>query len=234
MEAQEKPKAQEEESTRETQKKTKKKNNDRFKWWQALLILIITLGVSTTSAYFISDKYLWSDIDQNQLKERLDHAKSTVDQKPNDSQARVELGYSYFLNGDNDESIKQLKLALDLDKKDYNAYLNLSIVYNDEKSYDNALKYAIKATDLSPRDYKGHLLKGMSYRNLKMYKEASESLFEADKLMPGNTDIIFESGKVAEAQGKKAAAEEIYKEALSYDPLYKPALEALDRLSAKK
>jgi tetratricopeptide (TPR) repeat protein len=234
MEAQQKPKAQEEETTRETQKKTKKKKNDRFKWWQALLILIVTIGVSVTAAYLISDKYLWSDVDQNQLKERLDHAKAVADQKPNDPQARVELGYAFFLNNDNDEAIKEFKLALDLDKKNYNAYLNLAIVYKDEKRYDDALKNAVKATDLSPRDYKGHLLKGIAYRNLKMYKEASETLAQADKLMPGNTDIIFESGRVAESQGKKDAAEEIYKEALSYDPLYKPALEALDRLSAKK
>ena len=232
MEAQQRPKSQEEETTRETKKN--KKKNDRFKWWQALLILLLTLGISVTTAYIISDKYLWSNVDQNQLKDRLEYAKADVDKKPNDPQARVELGYSYFLNGDNDEAIKQLKVALDLDKKNYNAYLNLSIVYNDEKSYDNALKNAIKATELSPRDYKGHLLKGMSYRNLKLYKEASKSLSEADKLMPGNTDIIYESGKVAEDQGKKEAAEEIYKEALSYDPLYKPALAAHDRLSAKK
>jgi tetratricopeptide (TPR) repeat protein len=230
MEAQQKLNAQEQETTRETKKK---KKNDRFKWWQALLILLITLGVSITAGYMISDRYLWSDVDQNQLKDRLTHAKAAVEQKPNDSQARVELGYAYFLNNDNKEAIKELKVALDLDKKDYNAYLNLGIVYNDEKRYDDALKNAIKATDLSPRDYKGHLLKGIAYRNLKMYKEASESLSQADKLMPGNTDIIFESGRVAEAQGKKDAAEEIYKEALSYDPLYKPALEALDRLSSK-
>lgn len=233
MEAQQKPNAQEQETTRET-KKNKKEKNDRFKWWQGLLILLITLGVSVTAAYIISDKYLWSDVDQNQLKERLEHAKVGVDQKPNDPQSRVELGYAYFLNDDNDEAIKQLKVAIDLDKNDYNAYLNLGIVYNDEKRYDDALKNAIKATELSPRDYKGYLLKGMAYRNLKMYTEASETLAKADKLMPGNTDIIFESGRVAEAQGKKDAAEEIYKEALSYDPLYKPALDALDRLSAKK
>lgn len=217
-----------------TKESTKKKKNDRFKWWQGLLILLLTLGISVTAAYMISDKYLWSKVDRSQLKDRLDHAKAAVDQKPNDPQAHIDLGYAYFLNDANDEAIKQYKLALDLDKKDYNAYLNLSIVYNEEKQYDNALKYSVKAAELSPRDYKGHLMKGMSYRNLKMYKEASEALAQADKLMPGNTDIIFESGRVAEAQGKLDAAEDIYKDALKYDPLYKPALEALDRLSSKK
>jgi tetratricopeptide (TPR) repeat protein len=233
MKAQQKPNNQEEVS-KELPEENKKNKNDRFKWWQSLLILLITLVISVTAAYMISNKYLWSNVDQNQIKVRLDHAKATVNQKPNDSQARVELGYSYFLNNNNDQAIKELKLAIDLDKNDYNAYLNLGIVYNDEKRYDDALKNAIKATELSPRDYKGYLLKGMAYRNLKMYTEASESLTQADKLMPGNTDIIFESGRVAEDQGKKQAAEEIYKEALSYDPLYKPALKALDRLSSKK
>ena len=34
-------------------------------------------------------------------------------------------------------------------------------------------------------------------------------------------------------QGKKKEAEKIYKEALSYDPTFKPALDALDRLNSK-
>jgi tetratricopeptide (TPR) repeat protein len=228
MEAQQKPHI-----PQEAIDTTEKKKNDRVKWWQGLLILVVTLGISISAAYMISDKFLWSDIDQNQLKQRLDHAKSEVDSKPNDPKARVDLGYAYFLNEDNEDAIKQYKVALDLDENDYNAHLNLGIVYNDEKRFDDALQSAMKASELSPRDYKGHLLKGIAYRNLKMYKDASEALTQADKLMPGNTDIIYEVGMVAEAQGKKDAAEEIYKQALSFDPLYKPALEALDRIASK-
>ncbi len=111
--------------------------------------------------------------------------------------------------------------------------LILGLVYNDEKRYDDALKQSKKAVELAPRDYKGHLLEGMVYRKLKMYTEALASLQEADKLMPVNNDIIFEIGRVAEDQGNMQDAEELYKKALSYDPLYKPASEALTRIAAK-
>jgi cytochrome c-type biogenesis protein CcmH/NrfG len=92
---------------------------------------------------------------------------------------------------------------------------------------------AIKAVKISPRDYKGQLLKGRSYRQLKMYDKATAALQEAYRLKNGNTDIIYETGLVAEAQGKKTEAEQLFKEALSFDPTYKPALNALDKLNAK-
>ena len=214
-------------------KKEKKPKKEKFNWWQTLLILFLTLGISVGAGYFISDKYFWSDIDQNQLKKQFEHYKDQVDAQPNDPQHRVNLGYSYFLLGKNDEAIKQFQVALDLDKNYYDAYLNLGIVYNDEERLDETLKMATKAAEIAPRDYKSQLLTGTAYRKLKMYDEAIETLSKANELMPGNTDIITELGKVAEDQGDIKNAEELFKEALNYDPLYKPAIEGLDRVAAK-
>jgi tetratricopeptide (TPR) repeat protein len=213
--------------------KEKKPNKDRFNWWQTLIILFLTLGISVGAGYFISDKYFWSDFDQNQLKKQFEHYKNQVDAQPNDPQHRVNLGYSYFLLGKNEEAVKQFKVALDLDKNFYDAYLNLGIVYLDEERLDEGLKMATKASEIAPRDYKSQLLKGTAYRKLKMFDESLETLSKANELMPGNTDIITELGKVAEDQGDKMNAEELFKEALNYDPLYKPALEGLDRVAAK-
>lgn len=213
---------------------SKPKKNDRFTWWQSLLILVLTLGICITAGYYISDKYFWKDTDAMQIAERIKYYKDQVDQKPNDPKNRVQLGYSYFLKGDNDEAIKQYEVAKDLDKNYFDAYLNLSIVYDKENQTDNALEMASKAVKISPKDYKGYVLQGRSYRKLKMFDKANASLEEASKLMPANTDIIYEIGHVAEAQGNKKDAEQIYKEALSYDPLYKPALKGLERLTAKK
>jgi tetratricopeptide (TPR) repeat protein len=214
-------------------KKEKKSKKEKFNWWQTLLILFMTLGISVGAGYFISDKYFWSDFDQNQLKKQFEHYKNQVDAQPNDPQHRVNLGYSYFLLGKNEEAIKQFKVALDLDKNFYDAYLNLGIVYLEEERLDEGLKMASKASEIAPRDYKSQLLKGTAYRKLKMYDESLETLSKANELMPGNTDIITELGKVAEDQGDKKNAEELFKEALNYDPLYKPALEGLDRVAAK-
>lgn len=228
---------QEKQPTQETEqsqgKKVKKAESGRFTWWQSLLILSLTLVVSVGTAYYISDKYFWSDFDENRINEQIAFHKEKVDADPNNSNNRVNLGYSYFLKGKNDDAIKQLKLAIDLDKNNFNAYLNLGIVYNDEERYDDAIKMAEKAAKLSPRDYKGHLLKGQIYRKMKMPKEAMESLNVANKLMPSNTDIMYEIGHLLEDDGDFKGAEDIYKEALNFDPLYKPALEGLERVASK-
>ena len=225
--------AQEQHPTTEPEKKQKKVKKDRFTWWQSLLLLIGTLAICLTAGYYISDRFLWEKSDSAQITEQINYYKEEVNRKPNDPEIRVQLGYSYFLKKDYKEAIKQYQTAVSLDKKYYDAYLNLSIVYDKQGDHDKALQYAQKSIKISPLDYKGHLLKGKSYRELKMYKEAKAALDEAYRLKPGNVDTLFEIGKVAEAQGDKKEAEAIYKETLSFDPLFKPALKALDNIASK-
>jgi tetratricopeptide (TPR) repeat protein len=208
------------------------KTSGQFTKLQGFAMIIGTLIISLVAGYFISDKYLWKE-DQTRLAQQLDYYKEQVSKQPNDSMHRVNLGYTYHLLGKNDDAVKQLLKAVDLDRKNVSAYFNLGLVYNDQKRFDDALKQASKAVELAPRDFKGHLLQGMVYRQLKKYDKAEASLNEANKLMPANTDIIFEIGKVAEDQGKLKDAEALYKEALSYDPMYKPAATALEELAKK-
>lgn len=214
-------------------KKSEKVKKDRFSWWQSLIFLVATLAICLSAGYYASAKYLWNN-NSDLLEKQLAYNKAQVDQKPNDAALRVQLGYTYFLKGDTDNAIKQYLVAKDLDKNNYDAYLNLSIAYDQQNRTDDSLKMAVQAVKISPRDYKGQLLEGRNYRKLKMYKEATNALSEAIRLKPGNTDTLYEVGLVAEAQGKKKDAEQIYKETLSYDPTYKPALDALDRLTKNK
>jgi tetratricopeptide (TPR) repeat protein len=232
MESQVQPNAQEPVNVPKEKELVKKTKKDRLSWWQSLIIIVVTLAISLSAGYYISQKYLWNKQD-DQIAKQLDYYKAEIDQKPNDPKLRIQLGYTYFLKGDINSAIKEYQTAKNLDKSNFDAYLNLSIAYDTQKRTDESLQMAVKAAKLSPRDYKGHLLKGRAYRKLKMYKEASESLQEAIRLKPGNTDILYEVGLVAEGQGKKKEAEQIYKETLTYDPTFKPALNALDRLNSK-
>jgi tetratricopeptide (TPR) repeat protein len=218
------------ENTRENLVKTKKNTINKL---PAFLIILATLVVCLVGGYFISEKYLWPSADEQHLKDQLDYYKGLVNNKPNDPENRVNLGYTNYLIGDNEEAIKQLKLAIDLDQKYFGAYFNLGLVYISEKRYNDALTQAQKTVELQPKNFKGLLLSGMAYRNLKMYKESLKSLEEALTLMPANNDIIVEIAKVSEDQGKYDEAEKLYKEALNYDPLFKPASEGLKRIAAK-
>jgi tetratricopeptide (TPR) repeat protein len=228
MQAQEIQNAQEPANREEKQKQKK----DRFTWWQSLIVIVATLIICIAAGYFISTKYLLKN-ENDQLTKQLDYYKAQVDKKPNNANLRVQLGYSYFLTGDDDSAIKELNTAKSLDKNSYGAFLNLSIVYDKENQTDDALQNAIKAEKLSPNDYKPLLLEGRSYRKLKMYKKATEALQKANQFKPDNTDITYEAGLVALDQGKKKDAESIFKQVLSFDPTFKPALDQLDKLQSK-
>lgn len=212
-----------------TEKLQEKK--DRFTWWQSLIILAATLIICLVAGYLISSKYFWNQNDQ--LTKQFNYYKAQVDSKPNDANLRVQLGYTYFLKGDDQNAINQFNTAKSLDKNNYSAFLNLAIAYDKEGQSDNALQAAQSAVKLSPNDYKPLLLEARSYRKLKMYKQAMDALQKADQYKPDNDDITFEAGLVAEDQGKKSQAESIFKEVLSYDPTYKPALQELDKLQGK-
>jgi len=215
----------------ETREKAQVEKNKYFTKLQAYSLIIGTLLISLVAGYFISDKFFWSNIDKNRLNDQLAYYKQMVDSDPSNPKHLVDLGYTYFLKGDNEKAIKEYFAALNLDDNYYSAYLNLGIVYNDEERLDDALLQSQRAIEISPRDYKGFLLQGSIYRKLKMYDEAIKSLEEANILMATNTDIIYEIGRVMEDQGNLSEAEEIYKDALNYDPLYKPAVEGLERIA---
>jgi tetratricopeptide (TPR) repeat protein len=216
-----------------SQRNQSKEKNKHFTKLQALILILSTLIVSIVGGYFISEKYLWSNTDQNRINEQLEYYKGLVDSQPNNAEHRVNLGYTYFLKKDNSEAIKQLKIATDLDNKYFGAYFNLGLVYLKEERFNDAIKQAQKTVELGPRNFKAHLLSGMTYRELKMYDEANASLKEALTLVPTNTDTITEIGRVAEDQKNFEDAEKFFKEALSYDPLYKPAAEGLERIAEK-
>jgi len=218
------------EPTERTDFQNKKKN---FTKLQATLLIVATLIVSLVAGYFISDKYVWPNQEEARILEQIDYYKGLVDKKPNDPGHRVNLGYSYFIYGDNENAIKQLLVATNLDNKNFGAYFNLGLVYNAEKRYDDAGRMAQKAEALGPKNFQAHLLSGMVYRNLKQYDKALESLKKSLELMPTNTDSITEIARVYEDQKKFEEAEKFYKEALSYDPLYKPASKGLERVDSK-
>lgn len=213
--------------------KRKKSKKDSFTLFQGLLLVMLTLIISAIGWYAVGKYYFWNDIDMKRLNSQLEFLEQKVRSEPNNPKIRVELGYTYSLKGKNEQALKELNQALVLDSRNFDAFYNIGLVLLKEKRYNDALANFQQAVEISPRDYKGHLQKGIAYRNLGMYNDASEALKQANKLLPGNADIIYEVGRVAEAQGQIDAAIEIYKEALSYDPLFKDAVTALERVEKK-
>lgn len=210
-----------------------KSKNEYFTFLQASLLILLTLVISAGGWYAAGKYYFWTGLDMRRINQQLEYLQKKVQAEPKNLENRVGLGYTYFLKGDNRQAIKELKQVIEMDKNYYDAYYNLGLVYGNEERLDEALEIFQKAVELAPRDYKAHLQKGIVYRKMKMYKEAIDSLAVANKLVPRNADIIYQIGMVAEAKGDQQTAIGIYKDALSYDPLYREAAEALQRLQKK-
>ena len=213
-----------------TKPKREKKPPGHFTKFQSIMLILLTLIV-TAGGWFLAGKYyFWQTLDMKRVDAQLTYYQQQVKAQPNNVQNIINLGYTYYLLGKNDQAVAQFNQALAIDKKSFDAYYNLGLVFNDSNRLDDALEMFQKAVELSPRDYKGHMEKGIVYRKMKMFKDALKELDQANKLNPARADIIYNIGMVAEDQGNKALAAQIYKDALSYDPLYKDAVTALSRV----
>ena len=221
--------------TNETKMETKtkaEKKPGQFSKFTSIFLILITLIVSAGGWYLAGKYYFWNqlNLDQKRIQSQLTFYEGQVKAQPNNTQNLVNLGYTYFLLGQNDKAVAEYNQVLAIDKKNFDAYYNLGLVYSDSNRLDDALEMFQKSVEISPRDYKGHLQKGIIYRKLKMFKDATNELDQANKLNPARADIIYEIGMLAEAQGFKDQAAQIYKDALNYDPLYKDAITALQRV----
>lgn len=219
-----------EEVTVEVNEKSEKAKPKTYTVFQTILLLILTLAITSGGGIALGNYYFWNDLDMKRVNEQLEHYKELVRVDPANLENRIILGYSHYLKGDNNDAIKEYLYVLDQDENYFDAHYNLGLVYLEEERYDHALSSFNRVVEIAPKDFKGHVQKGITYRHLKMYNEALASLNEANTLNPGNSDIIYQIGVVAEDQGDFDTAVSIYKDAAEFDPLFKDAAEALDRL----
>lgn len=216
-----------------TPKKAPKAKNGSFSKFQASIMILLTLIVSVGGWYAVGKYFVWTDLDMKRVNEQLAYLQQKVQADPSNAQNRIELGYTYSLKGQNEQAMKEFNQVLILEPKNFDALYNIGLLQLKEERYNEALLNFQKAAELSPRDYKVHLQLGITYRNLAMYDEAQKSLNKANTLNPTSVEIIYQTGRIAEDQGDTQAAIEIYKEALTFDPLYKDAVESLERLEKK-
>lgn len=214
----------------ETQSKNPPKT---FSITQTILLFILAIMITSGGGYALGHFYFWNDIDMKRVNEQLSFYQERVRVDPTNLEYRIILGYTHYLKGSNNDAIREFMYVLSEDEGYYDAHYNLGLVYLDEKRYSEALSSFNRTIQIAPRDFKGYVKMGVAYRGLGMYEEALDVLNTANQLNRTNSDIVYQIGAVAEAMGDYQEATEIYKDALQFDPLFQPALEALERLEAK-
>ncbi len=188
-------------------------------------VLFAVIGISAGKFFF------WNNYDKTSKIEREFVAnQERVKADPNNPLNHVQLGWSYFLKGDNERAIGEYKKALAIDPKNYNAQYNMGLAYLQNQQYDRAVTCLKDAIQIVPNAFGPHLNLGISYVKLEKYEDALKELSLAYKSNPGSPETFYWKGTAYEKQGKLDLAFNEYETAINFDPNYKTAKEAYERL----
>jgi len=199
----------------------------RFSWPVALILIFGTMAAVWTTGMTVGNAYFWSGVDIQRLKDQAAYYQQVVMENPNDPQQRVNLGFTYFQLGRDEEALDTYNAALGIDPKFYPAYLNKGYLLVEVGNYDAALEAFQECVKINPTDYRAHLNQGIAFYHLGMYEQALDSISTAQQLNAGGAEIHYYAGKIYEAQNDVQAAIEAYNNALKFDPSYEKAQEAL-------
>lgn len=194
---------------------------------------MITLVGCVVLLFVLSNNFISNGVN-SRVAAQIIFNKKQVDKKPNDPALRVTLGYSYFLDEDYSSAIEQYETALKLSKNHYPAVINLAIVYEAQGKTNKALTQAQKATNIAKSDYRGYEIKGRCLRELKEYDKSITALKKANELNPSSATILYELGQSYEDKKDIENAIVYYKSAVDFNPVYKEALEGLNRVKKSK
>lgn len=202
--------------------------------WKVVAALTLCAVILTGIGNFVGYRYFWTDQDIKRIEKEIAYYQQLVDAEPMEPEHRVSLGFMLLRLGDFSRALIQMNAAIEIDKNYMPAYLNAGYVYQAMELWDEALEQFQKVTELAPEDYRGFFNIGVCYTYLGMYEEALNMYATAKMLRPGASDVAYHAGLTYERMGATAAAIEEYEEALTFNPKYREAQDAINRLTGSK
>lgn len=199
--------------------------------WRVIVNLLLIVALTSSTASFVGNRYVWSDQDTRRINKEIAYYQELVEAEPLDAEHRVNLGYTLLRKGDYDKALVQLNTAMGIDEHYMPAYLNAGYVYQAMELWDEALEMFHKVTELAPEDYRGFFNMGICFTQIGKYEDALDMYFTAKVLRPGASDVAYHTAVTYEKMGSIEAAIEEYQEALSFNPKFTEAQQALDRLN---
>jgi putative PEP-CTERM system TPR-repeat lipoprotein len=167
-----------------------------------------------------------------------DHAKAVemmqteIMNNPTNLALRVELSRFYLLKGD---KTKAMESARDIIRKNPDSpagYLALAMVYESSNKVDKAIEALRSASKIKNPGL--NIMLGNLYIREKNYTAALDQYSQAEKMIPGSDQVLFQKGSVLYAMGKKKDAVDEYQKVLRLSPNHTMALNNLAYLYAEE
>lgn len=206
--------------------------------WQRRAPAGLALGLlvaATLAFYFVFSEvgqaFFWNAYDTRPPQERAyEAALKRVNENPESADAHTSLGWALFQKGQYNEALAEYKRAIDIEPKHFRAQYDLGLAYAKVEKWDRAIDQFQTAVQINPNNFQPHYDLALAYESTGKLDEAGKELDLAYKLNPGSVDIIYVMGRVYEKQGDRSKAIFQYQSALSLDPNYSKAREALAKM----
>lgn len=198
--------------------------------WRVLVNLVLIVVLTSGTAAFLGGRFFGAEQDLKRMNKEISYYQQLVEAEPLEPEHRVNLGYTLLRKGDYEKALVQFNTVVDIDENYMPAYLNMGYAYQAMELWDEALENFQKVTELAPDDYRGFFNKGVCFTNIGKYEDALDMYFTAKLLRHAASDVAFYTALTYEKMGAIEAAIEEYEEALSFNPKYTEAQQAIDRL----
>ncbi len=130
---------------------------------------------------------------------------------------RIKGAITAIQNGENalrkkkfGEAEEQLQRALKIAPNDYTALVVTAKSRLLRKKYAEAERYAMRAVGVYPEEAQAHIIAAVSSIETGRYEQALTQLSEYDRLLPGNPQILFFTGRAQEGRRRREEAARAY------------------------
>jgi eukaryotic-like serine/threonine-protein kinase len=127
---------------------------------------------------------------------------------PDYAMAHFWYGWTLANMGRSEESIAEMKRALELDSLSLEVNWFLGAVYLFARQYDQAIEQCRRTLELEPNFFAPHSFLGVTYIQKSMYKEGIEELEKAVAISPSNMSLSF-LGYGYAAAGRRPEAQKV-------------------------
>lgn len=164
-----------------------------------------------------------------QTENAINCFRNSVNINPDFFEAHMQLGHIFHLLGDTTALI-YYNNALSLNPSDEMALYNKALFYQSMLDWNNALEAYAALHKVSPFNSSGHYNLGFIHMELVLYDLAANNFSDAIYSNSEFYEAYYSRGNCFEALGNIAQAESDYKRAITINPQYTYAIEALDAL----
>ncbi len=201
---------------------------------QVIIALAVSLLLILTTFLSIGYAYFWDKYPNKTMAEReiQKYALEVGDDQKNIA-AHLNLGWAQEQQGFYDEALDQFDQALKLDPNNPTAHFNKGLVLQKKHRIDEAIAEFNKVRQLDWEYVDPTFNLAELYFAKGDYQNAISNLKYYLGVNRSSSNGHFLLGQVYEAEGVRNMAISEYRAALAYDPAYREARDALNRLGVK-